>query len=131
MFRFIKDQLAETISGVAAKGFVADISRYHRIQASPEFRQAAEMIYETLLGWGLEAQLLSYPANESTRFWGMRMFQEWSGVTGTLRLVAPADKACTLADIREVRLSLIPRSAPFEGRVEVIVPKNKGEEPQD
>jgi aminopeptidase YwaD len=131
MFRSIKDQLSNTISGVAAKGFVADISRYHRIQASPEFRQAAEMIYETLLGWGLEAQLLSYPANESTRFWGMRMFQEWTGITGTLRLVAPADEARILADMREVRLSLIPRSAPFEGKVTVIIPRNKGEEPQD
>lgn len=131
MFHSIKSQLLKTISGVAAKQLVADISRYHRIQASPEFRHSAEMLYETLLAWGLEAQLLSYPANESTRFWGMRMFQEWNAVAGILRLVAPASKACTLADYREVSLSLIPRSAPFEGEVEVVMPKNKGEEAQD
>jgi len=131
MFSSIKSQLLKTVSGVAAKQLVADISRYHRIQASPEFRHSAEMIYETLLAWGLEAQLLSYPANESTRFWGMRMFQEWNAVAGTLRLVAPANKARTLADYREVSLSLIPRSAPFEGEVEVTMPKNKGEEAQD
>jgi aminopeptidase YwaD len=131
MFSSIKSQLLKTISGVAAKQLVADISRHHRIQASPEYRQAAEMIYETLLAWGLEAQMLSYPANESTRFWGMRMFQEWSGVAGTLRLTTPASQARTLADYREVRLSLIPRSAPFEGEVQVAVPKNKGEEAED
>jgi aminopeptidase YwaD len=131
MFRSIRDQLSKTVSGVAAKQMVADISRYHRIQATPDYRRAAEMVYETLLAWGLEAQLLSYPANESARFWGMRMFQEWNGVSGALRLTAPANKARMLADYRDVRLSLIPRSAPFEGEVTVVVPRNKAEEPAD
>ncbi len=131
MFHPILTQLRKSVSGVAAKQMVADISRHHRIQASPDFRRAAEMVYETLLAWGLEAQLLSYPANEAVHFGGVRMFQEWNGVAGTLRLVTPASEARTLADYREARLSLIPRSAPFEGEVEVIVPANKGEEPKD
>ena len=82
MFSLIQNRLSKAISGVAAKQLVADISRYHRIQASPDYRQAAEMVYETLLAWGLDAQLLSYPASESTCFWGTRMFQEWNAVTG-------------------------------------------------
>ncbi len=131
MFNAIGIRLQKTVSGDATKQLVADISRYHRIQASPEFRQAAEMIYETLLAWGLEAQLLSYPANESVHLWGMRMFQEWNGVAGSLRLVAPADQARTVSDFRAVRMSLIPRSAPFEGEVEAITPRNRGEEPED
>ncbi len=131
MFDTILGPLRHALSGAAAKRLTADISRYHRIQASPDFRQAAEMVYETLLAWGLDAQLLSYPANESVQFWGRRMFQEWNGVSGTLHLVTPAEQTQKLADYREVRLSLIPRSAPFEGTVEVVVPKNKGEEPQD
>jgi hypothetical protein len=98
MFRSILSPLRQTVSGIAAKQLVADISRYHRIQTSPEFRRAAEMICETLLAWGLEAPLLSYPTNESTHFWGMRAFQEWNSVAGTLRLVAPAEQAHTLAD---------------------------------
>jgi aminopeptidase YwaD len=131
MFLSIKNQLLSTVSGVAAKQLVADISRFHRIQASPEYRQAAEMVYETMLAWGLEAQLLSYPANESTQFWGSRMFQEWNGVAGTLRLISPPSEARVLADYRDVRLSLIPRSAPFTGEVEVALPRNSGEEPED
>lgn len=131
MFRSIKNQLSTSVSGVAAKQLVADISRFHRIQASPEYRHAAEMVYETMLAWGLEAELLSYPANESTQFWGSRMFQEWNGVAGTLRLIAPVDQERVLADYRDVRLSLIPRSAPFEGEVEVALPRNSGEEPED
>ncbi len=131
MFSLIQNRLSKAISGVAAKQLVADISRYHRIQASPDYRQAAEMVYETLLAWGLDAQLLSYPASESTRFWGQRMFQEWNAVTGLLRITSPASQARKLADYRDVRLSLIPRSAPFEGEVEVVVPGNKGEEPAD
>jgi aminopeptidase YwaD len=131
MFRKISDPLLEAVSGVAARRLVADISRYHRIQASPDYRQAAEMVHETLLAWGLEAELSSFPANESTRFWGMRMFQEWSGVAGTLRLTAPKNKARILAEYRDVALSLIPRSAPFEGELELALPKNKGEEEED
>lgn len=131
MFRSIKNQLQCTVSGVAAKQLVADISRFHRIQASPEYRQAAEMVYETMLAWGLEAQLLSYPANESTQFWGSRMFQEWNGVAGTLRLISPSSEARILADYRDVRLSLIPRSAPFTGEVQVALPRNSGEESED
>jgi aminopeptidase YwaD len=131
MFDTILEALRHALSGVAAKQLTANISRYHRIQASPDFRQAAEMVYETLFAWGLDAQLLSYPANESVQFWGRHMFQEWNGVSGTLHLVTPAEQAQKLADYREVRLSLIPRSTPFEGQVKVVVPKNKGEEPQD
>jgi hypothetical protein len=131
MFSEIKNQLSQTISGLAAKQLVADISRYHRIQASPDYRQAAAMIHETLSAWGLDAELRSFPANESTQFWGMRMFQEWNGVAGTLRLTSPASQARTLADFREVRLALIPRSTPFEGEVELALPQNKGEEPED
>lgn len=131
MFHAILTKLQKTVSGVATKQLVAEISRYHRIQASPDYRRAAEMVCETLLAWGLEAQVLSYPADESTRFWGMRMFQEWSGVAGTLHLITPAEQARLLADYRDVRLSLIPRSTPFEGEAELIVPRNKGEEPED
>jgi aminopeptidase YwaD len=131
MFESLQDLLRQTVSGVAAKRMVGDISRYHRIQASPDLRQAAQMVHEILLAWGLDAQLLSYPANESTRFWGMRMFQEWSGVTGTLRLISPVEKARTLADYREQQLSLIPRSAPFEGEADVVLPRHKGQQPED
>jgi hypothetical protein len=131
VFQSISDKLLSTISGPAAKRMVAEISRYHRIQASPDYRQAAEMVHETLLAWGLEAELLSYPAKEGTRFWGARMFQEWSAVAGQLRLVAPQSAAQILADFREMRLSLIPRSAPFEGEAELVAPPRKGEEPED
>ena len=72
MFSSTSDPLLETVSGVAAKRLVAEISRYHRIQASPDYRQAAEMVCETLLAWGLETEILSYPANESNQYWGMR-----------------------------------------------------------
>jgi len=44
MFKSLWRTLREECSGVAAYQTVADISRYHRIQASPDFRQAAEYV---------------------------------------------------------------------------------------
>jgi len=69
---------------------------------------------------GLDAQIIPYPADESFNFWAESSFQEWECTEATLNLVAPREKAQTLADYRAVPISVIQRSAPFEGEVEVV-----------
>ena len=59
----------QTFSGDAAWQAVADLSRYHRVQASPGSLRAARWLRERLLADGLQAQVLSYPADEQTQFW--------------------------------------------------------------
>ncbi|HSH03305.1 MAG TPA: DUF4910 domain-containing protein [Anaerolineae bacterium] len=110
------------LSGMAAKADVAAIIQHHRIQASPGYRAAANYVLRELRAVGLQAEIESYPANNETAFWAARSFQEWSATKGTLHLVGE-DGALTekLADYRDMKLSLIQRSIPFKGELEVVV----------
>jgi aminopeptidase YwaD len=130
VFKSLWRALQEECSGKAAYQAVADISRYHRIQASPGFRQAAEYVRERLTEAGVQAEILSYPANTNTAFWGARSFQEWDARAGTLHLIEPEDQARKLADYREVPISLIQRSTAFDDEMEVIAVE-KGEKPEE
>jgi aminopeptidase YwaD len=109
------------VSGELTREYVADIARYHRIQATPGFLQAAEYCQQRLQEFGLEADVLGFPASEGTLYWGWPMFQEWEATEGVLHLVDPPEASRKLADYNEARLSLIQRSAPFEGEAEVVL----------
>ncbi len=130
------EQIWQAYSGEAAWQIVADLSRFHRIQASPGYRQAAQLIHQRLVYHGLDAEILSYPADERTRFWAASSFQEWDCTAATLNLVAPEDEAlvrlCTsqgvLADFRANSCSLIQRSTSFEGEAEVVLLEDGVEE---
>jgi len=124
------EEIWQTCSGEAAWQTVADLSRYHRIQASPGHRQAAHLIQRQLSQAGLSVEILSYPADEQTTFWAYPSFQEWSCTEATLRLVAPPDKAETLADFYACPVSLIQRSTSFEGETGVVLVED-GENDED
>jgi aminopeptidase YwaD len=121
MFTNTLKQIGETFSGEAAKADVAEIIRHHRIQASPGYRAAANYVLDQLRHAGLKARIETYPANYQTRFWTASSFQEWEANEATLHLIEPEDEARKLADYRDMKLSLIQRSAPFSGEVEVVV----------
>ena len=121
MYHSLLATLGAEFSGVAAKNLVARISQWHRIQASPMYREAAEWVHATLQQWGLETMIERFPAREGAQAWGERLFQEWWCDEATLALVEPDGATRKLADYREVPLSLMPRSAPTDGEYEVVV----------
>ncbi|MFN2289657.1 MAG: DUF4910 domain-containing protein, partial [Anaerolineae bacterium] len=118
----------KTYSGEAAWQTVSDLCRFHRIQASPGHRLAAQLLQQRLIRDGLEAEILSYPADEGTRFWAWSSFQEWDCTDATLHLVAPEEQARELANFRASPISLIQRSMPFEGEAEVVLLEDGEEE---
>ncbi len=126
MFRSLWHAIFSEVSGTAAANAVAEIARYHRIQASPGFRRAAEWVHEQLARAGLQTRILTFPADTSTRFWSASSFQEWDARSATLYLVEPADHAGKLADFRDLPLHLVARSLSFDGEAEVVV-LDKGE----
>jgi aminopeptidase YwaD len=128
--RQLSDLVWQTFSGEAAWQIVSDLSRFHRIQASPGYRQAAQFVHRRLMQEGLQAEILSYPADQKTQFWGWPSFQEWDCTSAELRLVAPEGEAGVLADFRACPVSVIQRSTPFEGEVEAVLLKD-GEEEAD
>ncbi|MBN1179085.1 MAG: DUF4910 domain-containing protein [Anaerolineae bacterium] len=121
MFKSLWEVVEREVSGPAAKLTVAEIARYHRIQASPGFRHAAAWVHQHLAAAGLSVRTLTFPANTETSFWSASSFQEWEASAATLHLIEPADKAQKLADYRDVPLNLIVRSLPFDGEAEVVV----------
>ena len=120
----LKDRFAvirKTFSGQAAKDDVAAIVCHHRIQASPGYRDAAGYVLGELRKAGLEAHIEAFPADRQTTFWTQPSFEEWDATAATLYLVAPAEQARKLADYRDLKISLIQRSVPFDGEAEVVL----------
>jgi aminopeptidase YwaD len=124
------EQIWQACSGDMAWQTVSDLSRLHRIQASPGYRQAAQLIYQRLIRDGLAAEILSYPADEQTSFWAWPSFQEWDCAGASLRLVEPEEEAGLLADYHACPIALVQRSTSFAGKAEVVLLQD-GEEEAD
>jgi hypothetical protein len=134
-FRKSFEQIWQAYSGEAAWQMVVDLCRFHRIQASPGYRRAAQLLHQRLVEEGLEAEIVSLPADEKTQFWAWPSFMEWDCSEATLHLVEPENAARAglskvLADFRANPISLIQRSAPFEGEAKVVLLQD-GEEEDD
>src|SRR5262245_1043985 len=146
MFRNLLATLNAEVSGTAAKNLVARISQWHRIQASPMYREAAEWVHVTLQGWGLSSTIERFPAREGALAWGEPMFQEWWCDEATRHLLEPESAAAStetpnpqppspnswrkLADYRAVPLSLMPRSSPADGEYDLVAIEG-GDRPED
>jgi len=128
MFKKVLEAIQEEISGEAAKRSVEGIIRYHRIQASPGFREAANYCLETLRGFGVKAEVLTFPADGKTFYWADLMPLEWEASEATLKIIAPEDAKGKLADYFDIKLSLIQRSAPADVEAEVVLLEDGEEE---
>ncbi|HNT06289.1 MAG TPA: DUF4910 domain-containing protein [Anaerolineae bacterium] len=128
MFKALQETIMAEYSGQRAKNDVAEIIQFHRIQASPGLRAAAHSLCRKLEEMEIAAEVLSYPANDRTSYWGSLQFQEWEATAGTLHLVAPEDQARKLADYSESKTALIQRSAPVKDWQGEVVLLEDGEE---
>ncbi|HHY35875.1 MAG TPA: DUF4910 domain-containing protein [Firmicutes bacterium] len=127
----IIDEIKGEFSGIVAKRHVEQISSFHRIQASPGFRQAAHYVRSSLAGTGLEAQILQYPAKKGPSFWSERSFMEWDVEEALLVLYPPEGKPERLCSFRENPVSVIQRSGatPPEGIRCQLVYVEKADDP--
>lgn len=112
MFKEVLEKVSAELSGPRAWHTVADISAFHRIQASPGYRAAAEYTLAAFKGAGLVAEVLSYPADFKTSFWSCKMFQEWAGEEAELDLIDETGRRRRLCSFAAEKMSLIQRSAP-------------------
>lgn len=92
---------------------VKEVSNYHRIQASPMFREAAEHVRTICERYGLQAKILSYRADPDTWYLQSRMFREWSIKEAVLDLVDPEMRLC---DYSAEPISVIQKSYPIDLR---------------
>ena len=114
MIRKLTDAISAQISPERLYTTVYDVAQYHRIQASTGFRAAAHYCCDKLKAMGIEAEVLSYPANADAVYLGSRGFQEWDCTEARCDLVEPV--ALTLADFTGDAISIIQRSSPCDYR---------------
>ncbi|MGE5602368.1 MAG: DUF4910 domain-containing protein [Nitrososphaerales archaeon] len=128
------DLIRAAYRGEMAHRHVTEISGFHRIQASPGYRAAAQYVAAQLSDAGLQVNVLAFPADGVARFWTCPSFLEWSCDAATLHLLPPdagrphdtGASPVLLCDFAVKPISLIQRSIPVEGEFELTAPKGKG-----
>ena len=123
------DIIKQYISGDRAFATVKEIINYHRVQASPGYREAAEYCLRYMTDNGIEARIVEFEAADGVKYWQQHMFQEWSIKGAALSLIYPEKHE--LADFGENCMSVIQRSLPADFRQEPldIVWLDKGSDP--
>ncbi|MBR3351889.1 MAG: DUF4910 domain-containing protein [Erysipelotrichaceae bacterium] len=108
---------------------VKEVSNFHRIQASPMFREAANHVMKICEKYGLQAKLLSYEADPDVWYLQSKMFKEWSVKQAWLDLVEPEER---LADYSAEAISVIQKSYPIDRRNDPVdlVLLDKGNDPE-
>jgi aminopeptidase-like protein len=115
MFEELKKIIDEEMSGRQAFRYAERIAQYHRIQASPGYRAAANEMMKLLKRDGVNAELVSYPAQFGDRFISHSSFQEWNCKSAELCIEKPFRKR--IARFEEEEIAIIQRSiaTPAEG----------------
>ena len=103
----------ENVSEKRLLNVVKEVSSFHRIQASPMYREAANHVLGICEKYGLDAKILSYEADPDVWYLQSKMFKEWSIKEATLELVDP--DIC-LADFSAEPISVIQKSCPIDRR---------------
>ncbi|WP_026695094.1 DUF4910 domain-containing protein [Peribacillus kribbensis] len=129
MFESWRKVLDEEFSGRQAYRYAERIGQYHRIQASPGYREAASQIISLLKREGVEAELVPYPAVFGNRLLSHRSFKEWHCRSAELWIESPARER--IARFHEEEISLVQRSistGPEGVTAELVVVDNAGDE---
>lgn len=122
----ITDLIRKAYRGEMAHRHVVALSGYHRIQASPGYRAAADYIVGQLEAAGVQAVIRRYPADGIARFWTTPSFLEWTCEAATLHLMEADGTSELLCDYAAVPISLVQRSIAVEGEFEVVALAGKG-----
>ncbi len=133
MFKQILDLLTSEISTQRVFDHVLAVSQFHRIQASPGYRRAAEYCIDRMLEVTPTARIIHYPADSGVKFWHYPSFEEWSVKRAVLKIISPPRLASKIADFSDCPISLIQRSksTAAEGVITEIVSAGMGRVEKD
>lgn len=133
MTEVLVERVLRAFSGDRAHSHTVAISGFHRIQASPGYRAAAQYVAGALAGEGLEVAVHSYPADGATRFWSMPSFLEWECRAARLEVLDDQGRPVeTVCDFAAIPTSLIQRSIPIAGEFDLVaLPGAGGSQPGD
>jgi hypothetical protein len=115
------DLLHEELSGELAKEYVIGISRFHRIQGSRGYRDAAQYVLAQLSEFGFsepDALVESYPSDGRVQYQGWQSPSGWDIDWAELRMVEPFEER--IVGYPEIAMSLITYSNPGAARAELV-----------
>jgi len=126
--RLVRDEL----SGVVAKSFVEQIARFHRIQASTMFHEAAEYLKNELLKIGLKyATIEQFPADGKTKYWTYTSPIGWTVKSAELHLAEPEEKLIVRYEDVPTCLHTYNKATPPEGVTAELIDVGTGTKPKD
>ncbi len=131
----MKSKLAELVkdelSGEIAKSYVAQISRFHRVQASTMFHEAAVYIRDTLRSLGLkDAKIEQFPSDGAAKYWTYTSPIGWEVKSAELHMVAPEKKLIVRYDSMPTCLHVYSKSTPAKGIVAELIDVDEGTKPE-
>lgn len=121
--KLVKNEL----SGSSAKSYVAGLTEYHRIQASPMMLDAARHVRNELRKMGVDdVSIEEFPADGKRKYWTYKSTLGWEVRSAELRLVKPKEKLlATFADTPQ-SLHTFSVSTPKQGVTAEVVDVGKG-----
>lgn len=105
----VVNKIYHACNGDKTHKVMKQIARFHRIQASEGYRQAAVLTSSILSQSGVINEIKSYPADLKNSCFTQTMFREWNCKEGWLDLTFPWKER--IADFCVEEMSLIQRSA--------------------
>jgi hypothetical protein len=114
MFHELLQAVREEASGERARATVAALSRFHRVQASPGYDEAATWLESALREDGLMPEREEATGDGRTRSLGVLMPRGWE-CSRALAVLHDGEARRPLCDYAEQRLSLVLRSVAAHG----------------
>ncbi|RDE13755.1 MAG: hypothetical protein C4K47_05410 [Candidatus Thorarchaeota archaeon] len=125
----IVECVADLVSGIRSIDYVREISRFHRIQASPGFRGAIEYLKQEISKVsGAEVKLFEFPEDTTKDIETWESNYGWFPNHGVLSLLQPEQRI--LADFDSEPVSLIGQSCSADIETDVVY-VGKGFRPED
>jgi aminopeptidase-like protein len=119
LFNALLESVRAEVSGERALDSVRSIARYHRVQSSPGYDEAADWLTARLEAYGIAVEREMVPGDGRTRLLGSLMPQGWECTHAVATLVDGVARR-RLCDYEAEKLSLILRSAPARGRFPIV-----------
>lgn len=122
----------EELSGNVAKSYVAQVARFHRIQASTMFHEAAEYVKGELVKIGLnDATIEQYLSDGAKKCWTYTLPMGWTVKSAELRLVEPEDRLMVTYEDTPQSLHTCSNATPPDGVTAELVDVGRGTKPVD
>ncbi len=122
----------EELSGSVAKSYVAQISRFHRIQGSTMFHDAAEYVRNEARELGLkDAKIERFVADGKCRYWTHLSPVGWTVRRAELRILEPEDRLLARYEDTPQSLHTFSNGTPKDGVTAGLVDVGPGTTSED